>query len=307
MDTHIPVLLDETIDALNINASGIYIDGTFGRGGHSAEIFKKLEGKGKLFVLDKDPQAITTALDSYTQSNNVIIKAGSYTQIQELMLENSVCGEVDGILLDLGVSSPQLDNAERGFSFMKSGFLDMRMDNKHGQSAAQWISQVKEKDLIEVLRVYGEERYAKRIAKAIISARDESKLEDTAQLAEVIKQAHPNWQKGKHPATKSFQAIRIAINDELAELKQVLEQVVQVLKPGGRIAIISFHSLEDRIVKVFFNKMSKGDDFPPDLPIMETQINRKLKLIGKATKATDEEVSSNVRSRSAILRVAEKL
>lgn len=307
MDKHIPVLLNETINALNISPSGIYVDGTFGRGGHSAEIIKKLSTPGKLFVLDKDPQAITTALDVYAQTRNVFVTAGSYTQLQHVIQEKGLCGEVDGVLLDLGVSSPQLDNANRGFSFMKSGFLDMRMDNEQGQSAAEWINRVNEKNLIDVLKVYGEERYAKRIAKAIILARNEIKLEDTKQLAEIIKRAHPNWQKGKHPATKSFQAIRIFINDELAELKLVLEQVVNVLKPGGRIAVISFHSLEDRIVKTFFNKMSKGDDFPPDLPIMEEQLNRKLKLVGKAIKATEQEISNNIRSRSAVLRVAEKL
>jgi len=307
MDNHVPVLLNESIDALNINPSGIYIDGTFGRGGHSAEIVKKIGKEGKLFVLDKDPQAISTALDAYAETSNVVITAGSYTQLEQLMQENELCGKVDGILLDLGVSSPQLDNAQRGFSFMKSGFLDMRMDNEQGQSAAQWLNQVGEKDLIEVLKVYGEERYAKRIARAIIGARNETELEDTKQLAEIIKQAHPNWQKGKHPATKSFQAIRIFINNELADLKIVLEQVIKVLKPGGRVAIISFHSLEDRMVKTFFKKLSKGDDFPPDLPIMEEQLNRKLKLIGKAIKATEQEITNNVRSRSAVLRVAEKL
>jgi 16S rRNA (cytosine1402-N4)-methyltransferase len=307
MDKHVPVLLNETIEALAIKPSGIYIDGTFGRGGHSAEIVKKLDVKGKLFVLDKDPQAISTALKNYTDKDNVVITQGSYTQLQQLMETHDLCGQVDGILLDLGVSSPQLDDAERGFSFMKSGFLDMRMDNVQGQSAAQWINKVAEKDLIDVLKVYGEERYAKRIARAIIKAREESTLDDTKQLAEIIKQAHPNWQKGKHPATKSFQAIRIFINDELSELKRVLDQIIDVLKPGGRIAVISFHSLEDRIVKLFFSKLCKGDDFPPDLPITEDQLNRKLKLVGKAIKATQDEVLNNPRSRSAVLRVAEKL
>jgi len=188
MDNHVPVLLNESIDALNINPSGIYIDGTFGRGGHSAEIVKKIGKEGKLFVLDKDPQAISTALDAYAETSNVVITAGSYTQLEQLMQENELCGKVDGILLDLGVSSPQLDNAQRGFSFMKSGFLDMRMDNEQGQSAAQWLNQVGEKDLIEVLKVYGEERYAKRIARAIIGARNETKLEVYERLGRVLQE-----------------------------------------------------------------------------------------------------------------------
>ncbi|MFK5895281.1 MAG: 16S rRNA (cytosine(1402)-N(4))-methyltransferase RsmH [Pseudomonadota bacterium] len=307
MNKHIPVMLNETIDALNVKSSGIYIDGTFGRGGHSAEIVKKLNEQGKLFVLDKDPQAISTALECYAKKSNVFVTAGSYTQVRELMEKHNLCGAVDGILLDLGVSSPQLDNAERGFSFMKSGFLDMRMDNGQGQSAAEWINQVPEKDLIKVLKEYGEERYSKRIARAIINAREVSAVEDTKHLAEIIKQAHPNWQKGKHPATKSFQAIRIVINDELGELRKVLTQLIDILKPGGRIAIISFHSLEDRIVKIFFNKLCKGDDFPLDLPVTDDQMNRKLKLVGKAIKATKDEILNNPRSRSAVLRVAEKL
>ncbi|MFK5983927.1 MAG: 16S rRNA (cytosine(1402)-N(4))-methyltransferase RsmH [Pseudomonadota bacterium] len=304
---HIPVLLTEAIEGLNIHASGIYIDGTFGRGGHSKEIIKVLGETGQLFVLDKDPQAINTALENYENNSHVTITAGSYTQMKTVMQEHNLLGQVDGILLDLGVSSPQLDNSERGFSFMKSGFLDMRMDNGQGQSAAQWLNQVAERDLSEVLKVYGEERYAKRIARAIVTARKEAALQDTKHLAEIIKLAHPNWQKGKHPATKSFQAIRIFINNELDELQLVLEQLLEILKPGARVAIISFHSLEDRIVKRFFNKLSKGDDYPPDLPIKDELLHRKVKLIGKAIKASEEEVFNNPRSRSAVLRIAEKL
>ncbi len=307
MQQHVPVLLNETIDGLNIKPSGIYIDGTFGRGGHSHKIVSSLDDSGHLFVLDKDPQAISTAQQNYGNNSVVTINQGSYTQIKDLMKAHDLLGKIDGVLLDLGVSSPQLDNAERGFSFMKSGFLDMRMDNARGMSAAQWLAQVSERELSNVLKTYGEERYARRIARAIIDARRKQGLEDTKQLAEIIKLAHPNWQKGKHPATKSFQAIRIFINDELGELKQVLEQLVEVLKPGARVAIISFHSLEDRIVKKFFNKLSKGDNFPPDLPIRDELLQRKVKLVGKAIKASDEEVFNNPRSRSAVLRIAEKL
>jgi len=227
--------------------------------------------------------------------------------LEEYLAAQELCGKIDGILLDLGVSSPQLDDPQRGFSFQKSGPLDMRMNDQQGMSAAQWINKAKEAEIASVLFEYGEERYSRRIAKAIVWAREKEPLNDTRQLAEIIKQAHPRWEKKKHPATRSFQGIRIFINNELGDLDECLTQSYHCLAKNGRMAVISFHSLEDRKVKRFFRQMTEGEKLPPDLPIVEAAINRKMKLVGKKVMAGKQELTDNPRARSAVLRIARKL
>jgi len=304
---HKPVLLSESIEALNIEPSGTYVDGTFGRGGHSQAILEQLGETGSLIAFDKDPLAIATAEEKYADEPRFKIHHGSFAELEEYLTAQGLCGKVDGILLDLGVSSPQLDDPKRGFSFQQSGPLDMRMNDQQGMSAAQWINKAKEADIASVLYEYGEERYSRRIAKAIVWAREKEPLNDTRQLAEIIKQAHPRWEKKKHPATRSFQGIRIFINNELNDLDECLTQSYRCLAKHGHLAVISFHSLEDRKVKRFFRQMVEGDKLPPDLPIIEAAVNRKMKLVGKKIKAGKQELSDNPRARSAVLRVASKL
>lgn len=304
---HKPVLLHEAITGLAINPDGIYIDGTFGRGGHSQAIIEQLSDAGRLIAFDKDPQAITTAEEKFSDDCRFNIVHGSFAELEDYLNQQDLCGKVDGILLDLGVSSPQLDDAQRGFSFQTSGPLDMRMNNQSGVNASQWINKAREEEIAAVLYEYGEERYSRRIAKAIVFARKEQPLNDTRQLAEIVKQAHPRWEKKKHPATRSFQGIRIFINNELDDLDQCLMQSYRCLAKQGRLAVISFHSLEDRKVKRFFKKMAEGDQLPPDLPIIDAQLDRKMKLIGRKLKAGQQELMDNPRCRSAVLRVAQKL
>ena len=301
------VLLQEAVDSLVADDGGLYIDGTFGRGGHSKAILDRLDSKGRLLVFDKDPDAIMTAKELQQSDSRVEVFPGSFTRITEVAEEHNLTGSISGILLDLGVSSPQLDDASRGFSFMKDGPLDMRMDSNTGITAEEWLASASEKSIAQILKEYGEERYAKRIAKAIVEERHTQAIVQTAQLAEIIKVAHPNWDKHKHPATKSFQAIRIFINRELEELKVLLDSVIELLAVGGRLVIISFHSLEDRLVKRFIQQQCSGDDFPVDLPITDDKLNRRMKKINKAVKASDEEVRCNPRSRSAVMRIAEKI
>jgi 16S rRNA (cytosine1402-N4)-methyltransferase len=305
--SHQPVLLKEALDALNIQPQGKYVDGTFGRGGHAKEIVQRLGPEGRLLVMDKDPQAIAVAKQLFADDARVIIAKGSFAMLKHKVGELDWIGAVDGILLDLGVSSPQLDDSDRGFSFRREGILDMRMDPESGRSAAQWIAQVKEQELATVLREYGEERYAKRIARAIVKAREMQPITTTRQLAEIITQANPKWETGKDPATRSFQAIRIFINNELEDLQACLAQVTDLLKTGGRLVIISFHSLEDRIVKRFIRDQAKGDRYPAGLPVTLAQLNPRLKPIGKAIRPSHEEVAVNPRARSSVLRVAEKI
>ena len=305
--SHNPVLLTECIEALNIKPSGLYIDGTFGRGGHSQAILDCLSEQGRLIAFDKDPAAIVTAQNRFANDPRFNIVHCSFARLQETLKAENKCGAVDGILLDLGVSSPQLDDPERGFSFQQSGLLDMRMNPHEGSSAEQWINSAKETDIASVLYEYGEERYSRRIARAIVRARTEAPIKDTRQLAEIIKQAHPRWEKKKHPATRSFQGIRIFINNELADLEKGLQQSYNCLNTKGRLAVISFHSLEDRKVKQFFRLMAQGESLPPDLPVTEEAIKRQLKIIGTKQKAGKQELAVNPRARSAVLRVAEKL
>lgn len=304
---HITVLLGEAVDALITDPSGVYIDGTFGRGGHSGLILKSLSEKGRLLAIDKDVSAIETAAAKFGDDQRFEIAHDSFASLETLINTRGLVGKVSGILLDLGVSSPQLDEAERGFSFMNDGPLDMRMDQTRGESAADWVNRADEDELVFVLREYGEEKFAKRMARAIIAERIKKPFTRTSHLAEVVKEANPAWEKGKHPATRAFQAIRIHINRELADLEAVLAQSVKVLAPGGRLVVISFHSLEDRLVKRFIRQQEQGDPVPRGLPIRDEQLNKTMRSLTKALKASDEEVNQNVRSRSAVMRVAEKL
>lgn len=310
---HITVLLHEAVNGLALKKNGIYIDGTFGRGGHSRFILSQLSSNGRLIAVDRDPRAIAEA--HKIQDLRFQIEHNSFSHIPEICDKLNLVGKIDGILLDLGVSSPQLDEAERGFSFMKDGPLDMRMDTTQGLSAEEWLKQVSIEDLTWVLKTFGEERFAKRIATAIVDFNKSAVkngtefLSRTSQLAELISQAVPFKDKHKHPATRSFQAIRIFINSELDELESLLNSALDMLAPEGRLSIISFHSLEDRMVKHFMKKQSKGEDIPKGLPLREDQIqrNQKLRIIGKAIQPSDAEIQANPRSRSAILRVAERI
>lgn len=305
---HITVLLYEAVDGLNIKPNGIYIDGTFGRGGHSRLILSRLGEQGRLIAIDRDPRAIAEA-NSITDPRFQIVHS-AFSAIPEICEELGLVGKIDGILLDLGVSSPQLDEAERGFSFMRDGPLDMRMDTTKGISASQWLEKVSVEDLAWVLKEFGEERFAKRIAQAVISHNKSANqpISRTLELAQIISDAVPFKDKYKHPATRAFQAIRIFINSELDELESALQSALNVLAPEGRLSIISFHSLEDRMVKQFMRKHSKGEAVPKGLPILESELNKNipLKTVGKAIMPTEEEIALNARSRSAVLRVAEK-
>jgi 16S rRNA (cytosine1402-N4)-methyltransferase len=307
-EQHISVLLHEAVDGLGISPDGIYIDGTFGRGGHSRQVLSHLSEKGQLIAFDRDPTAIAAAQDLSTNPQFEIIHA-PFSEMESVMSQKGLLGQIDGILLDLGVSSPQLDEAERGFSFMRDGPLDMRMDNSSGISAADWLAEAEANDIAWVLKTYGEEKFAKRIARAICERRVENPLTTTKQLADLIAEVSPTREKHKHPATRSFQAIRIYINAELEELEKAMDSALALLKPGGRLSIISFHSLEDRLVKRFMRKHSKPAAVPRGLPVTEEQLNKgiTLKLIGKATKPGDVELEQNNRARSSVLRVAEKL
>ncbi len=304
---HVPVLFNEALKALNILPSGIYMDGTFGRGGHSGAILEQLDSDGRLLGIDKDPQAVAHAKEVFGDDKRFSIMHGSFAMLEQLAQQSGVAGKVDGLLLDLGVSSPQLDDPERGFSFLRDGPLDMRMDTSSGISAADWLATAEGRDIAQVLKDYGDERFAKRIARAIVEERQEQSITTTGQLAALIERVSPTREREKHPATRSFQAIRIYINRELEDLRQCLEQSLDVLVPGGRLAVVSFHSLEDRIVKRFIRDCERGDDFPADLPVTQEQLKPKLKSVGKAIYPSDEEIASNPRARSAVLRVAERM
>jgi 16S rRNA (cytosine1402-N4)-methyltransferase len=303
---HTPVLLLESINALAIRSDGIYIDCTFGRGGHSQEILKHLGDGGKLLAIDKDEAALVSdGCQQLLTDSRFEIEHGSYAQLSRFIEQRGWVGRVDGVLMDLGVSSPQLDDAQRGFSFMHDGPLDLRMDQTQGMSAAQWLVQVSESDLKSVLRELGEERFAGRIAQAIVSSRTSTPIDSTLQLARLVEKAVPRRERNKHPATRTFLAIRLLVNRELDELQQCLPQVVEGLKTGGRMAVISFHSLEDRIVKRFIRDQSH----PGDTGLMGCEpISNppRLKKAGKMIRASAAELESNVRARSAILRVAER-
>ncbi|MDH2017613.1 16S rRNA (cytosine(1402)-N(4))-methyltransferase RsmH [Acinetobacter ursingii] len=301
--SHISVLLHETVDALLAERdTGIYVDGTFGRGGHTRALLEKLDANARVYAFDKDPQALAVAHELAQCDSRFQIIHASFADLQAELNRIGIT-QVDGIMADLGVSSPQLDQAERGFSFMQDGPLDMRMDNSQGQTAAEWLLDIKEEDLANIIYQYGEERYSRRLAKAI---KQVGYIETTGQLAELVKTAHPKWEKHKHPATRTFQAIRIAINKELEDIEIFLPQAVELLKPQGRLAVISFHSLEDRLIKQFIQKESTlAEDTGWGLPQKQVD-TRRLKKIARL-RASEEEVKSNPRSRSAWLRVAERL
>lgn len=303
---HLSVLLQPSVEALKVDPMGIYIDATFGRGGHSLMILERLSGQGRLIAIDRDPQAVAHGEKLFGNDGRFQMVQENFAMLAEVAEQQGVMGRVNGVLLDLGVSSPQLDQAQRGFSFTQDGPLDMRMDPNHGISAAEWLAKAEARDIAQVLKTYGEERHAKRIARAIVEARAEQRIETTAQLAELVSRANPSWEKGKHPATRSFQAIRIFVNGELDALNETLQGVVDVLTLGGRLAVISFHSLEDRIVKRFMRDQAKGDRFPPGVPVTDDQMQPRLRLVGKAISPGEAEISANPRSRSAVLRVAER-
>ncbi|WP_459200016.1 16S rRNA (cytosine(1402)-N(4))-methyltransferase RsmH [Pseudomonas tremae] len=307
--THITVLLEEAVEALAVRANGCYLDGTFGRGGHSRLILSHLGPDGRLLGFDKDPQAIATGQALAAEDGRFVIVQRSFAELGSEALERNLAGKVSGILLDLGVSSPQLDDPERGFSFMNDGPLDMRMDPTRGVSAAEFIASAPAEEIARVFKEYGEERFAKRMANAVVQRREIQPFERTADLAEVLKVANPAWEKGKNPATRAFQGLRIHVNNELGDLEAGLEAAMEALEVGGRLVVISFHSLEDRIVKLFMRKLAKGeaDNMPRNLPIQYKAFEPKIKIHGKAQFASDTETKANPRSRSAVMRVAEKL
>ena len=306
---HLSVLLEESIQGLDIHPDGTYIDCTFGRGGHSKEILSSLGEEGRLLAFDRDLAAINSVYaDEMRKDPRFELHHGCFSELEAVIDQRDWKGKVDGVLMDLGVSSPQLDDSERGFSFLRDGPLDMRMDDSTGISAAEWLAHVEEKTLVKVLFEYGEERFARRIAKAVIERRQESPLQTTGDLARLIEDVVPKREKHKHPATRSFQAIRIEINNELEEIKQGLQQAVNIIGTDGRLVVISFHSLEDRIVKRFIRNESGRKFNPGRLPVLEADIEQGvLKKVGKAIKAGNKELQQNPRARSAVLRVAIKV
>lgn len=302
---HESVLQQEAVDALVTAPGGHYVDATFGRGGHSRAILERLDERGRLLVVDRDPEAVQVAHELAAQDSRVVVRRGAFASLAAI-LEDAGWVWVDGILLDLGVSSPQLDEPGRGFSFRQDGPLDMRMDPDSGRSAAEWLAEEDEKEIARVLKEYGEERFAKRIARRIVEVRQEQPLTRTTQLAEVIREAVPFEDRHKHPATRSFQAIRIQVNEELPQIDQALEQAVDHLKPGGRLVVISFHSLEDRRVKRFMRDRSRGPRLPRGVPVTADMEEAGFRVVGRAVQASEEERDVNVRSRSAVMRVLER-
>lgn len=306
---HVPVLLNESVQGIVTAPDGIYVDATFGRGSHSQAILNRLNQHGRLIAFDKDPEAVAFAKVHFANEPRFNIFHNSFAMLKTVLSQLQAFGQLNGILFDLGVSSPQLDNPARGFSFSKPGKLDMRMDNTRGVDAMTWIKTVDEKTLADVLYQYGEEKFSRRIAKAIVAARKEATIATTNALADIISRAIPRRKQPgeKHPATRSFQAIRIAVNEELHELEVALQQALEALKIGGRLGIISFHSLEDRMVKQFIKHHEKGEALPHGLPVKGDRFSARLKTLGKAIKASQQEIEENPRARSAILRIAEKI
>lgn len=295
------------MSALLVQPDGIYIDGTFGRGGHSRAILERLGSAGRLLGFDRDPDAVSAGRSLAASDARFSVHRGSFADMGSVLSEAGLLGRLNGLLLDLGVSSPQLDTPERGFSFGADGPLDMRMDPDAGESAAQWLARAGQSEIAAVLSEFGEERFARRIARSIVETRGEAPIRSTAQLAELVARAVPKREPGKHPATRTFQALRIQVNGELDELRRCLDQVCDALSTGGRLVVISFHSLEDRIVKRFIRKETKGFDFPKGVPVRAMENHGRLRAIGKPARPSAEEEALNPRSRSAIMRVAERL
>jgi len=304
---HLPVLLAPVLDGLKVRPDGCYVDGTFGRGGHSKAILERLDSAGRLLAVDRDPQAIAEVDEALQSDSRFDLVQGEFRELKKYAIERELIGKVDGLLLDLGVSSPQLDEAARGFSFQSDGPLDMRMDPSGGISAARWLEQVAEKELKKVLSQLGEERFAGRIARAIVAARAENPVRSTRELADIVKSVVPARGQRKNPATRTFQAIRIFVNDELRQLEQALAASLELLRPGGRLCVISFHSLEDRRVKRFMRDESQEAVQFRGLPAIPTEFLPRLKRIGKVVTASEAEIGANVRARSARLRIAERL
>jgi 16S rRNA (cytosine1402-N4)-methyltransferase len=302
----VPVMSNEVVDALAIRPDGIYVDATFGRGGHARLILQNLGLTGRLYAIDQDPEAISAA-KAMTEEQRFIVRRDSFARLRECCDDWGISGRISGLLLDLGVSSPQLNNAARGFSFMLDGPLDMRMNPDMRPTAQEWLNRADEKEIADVLWRFGEERCARRIARQIVAWRSQRPLDSTRQLADLIESSYPRSERHKHPATRSFQAIRIFINRELEALQAALEQSVSLLASGGRLVVISFHSLEDRMVKRFMRAQAAGIEAPRHLPVRESRHGQTMRLIGGTVKAGVAEVGGNPRARSAVLRVAEKL
>ena len=306
---HRPVLFDEVVEAMRVRPDGVYVDGTFGRGGHAEAVLALLGDSGRLIVMDKDPEAIACARQRLADDRRVSIIHDDYAQLARRIEDIGLAQQVDGVLVDLGVSSPQLDDAGRGFSFQNNGPLDMRMNKDQGMTAADWLARADESEIAGVLWRYGEERASRRIARRIVESRQQQPIVDTATLASLIAQCVPRGKDKKHPATRSFQAIRIKINQELEHLEQFLEGIFDVLAVGGRLLVISFHSLEDRLVKRFMRKHASPPEIPRGLPVLQAEVQAgiRLKTVGKALRAGADEVQVNPRARSAVLRIAERI
>jgi len=305
-EKHIPVLKREAVDALNIREGGVYVDATLGRAGHAQQIADRIGANGRLIAFDRDPRAIELGRKIFEGDKRVTIIHSEFSRMAEKLEQEAGLTRVDGVLMDLGVSSPQLDQAERGFSFMRDGELDMRMDTTQGESAAEWLARVEERDLMMALFDLGEEKFARRIARAIVETRAEVEINSTLQLAQIIADATPKKDKNKHPATRSFQAIRLHVNQELSQVSDALPQAVKLLSEGGRLAVISFHSLEDRIVKRFMRELSTPNLPPKNIPVTEDAYKTPLNLLSRAIKPSKQEIIDNPRSRSSVLRIAER-
>ena len=306
-DDHRPVLLEQVIDSLAIVADGRYLDATFGRGGHSRAILERLNENGRVIAIDRDPAAIAYGKQQFAAEPRLELIHGNFTQVRQMLQQRDLEAGFNGILMDLGVSSPQLDDASRGFSFMHDGPLDMRMDTSRGESAADWLMRAGRDEIARVLREYGEERFARRIAQAIIDERAAQPITGTAQLVSIIERAMPVKEKHKHPATRSFQAIRMHVNQELQAIEQALDYMVQLLEPAGRLAVISFHSIEDRLVKRFMKAKTTRPVLPKGLPVFDSDEDVPYRLVARQVAASEQEISENPRARSARLRVLERL
>lgn len=303
---HLPVLLEKVMGALNLQPDGVYVDVTYGRGGHCAEILHRLGANGRLLALDCDPQAVAAGQDRFAGDKRFSVTKARFSTMRRHLESEGLMGRVNGILFDLGVSSPQLDDPARGFSFQHDGPLDMRMDPEAGLSAAGWLNTASEREIVSVLSNLGEERYAKRIARAAVRDRARRRIETSEQLARLVASVVPGREPGQHPATRAFLAIRIFVNRELEELQAALPQTLQALAPSGRLAVISFHSLEHRMVKRFMREHARGDTLPPDLPVRGHALEPRLRLVGKPIRPSEAEIQRNPRARSAVLRVAER-